>query len=340
MHEQLSEDDLALIHALQLWPRASWSSLAPVLGASPPALAIRWTRLRDSQVAWVYAYPLGGVAPRHRQLAIVELDCAPGKLDDVVRTLEGMTHVRAIEYAARGRDLMTIIAAPNFETLSSLILDEVSRIPYVVSTRTHLGTEMHIEGRQWRLDALDAGQQAAIEKAAKAAAPQQRGAPVDITSSTYAPLVSVLSRDGRATAIDIADQVGRPASTVRRQLARLLKAGALAMRCELSQLHTRWPVSVTWWCRMPKPLLLSVVARMRVEPRVRMCMSMTGPANFVLFGWTASLTDLMQLQGVLEDLLPPGAIIDSSVTLRTRKRAGWLLRPDGRLDTDTPQPFQ
>jgi hypothetical protein len=69
-------------------------------------------------------------------------------------------------------------------------------------------------------------------------------------------------------------------------------------------------------------------------------MSMTGPANFVVFAWTAGLTDLMQLQGVLEDMLPPGAIIDSSVTLRTRKRAGWLLRPDGRLDTDTPQPAQ
>ncbi|MEV8610023.1 Lrp/AsnC family transcriptional regulator [Amycolatopsis sp. NPDC051373] len=209
-----------------------------------------------------------------------------------------------------------------------------------MSTRTHLGTEMHLEGRQWRLDALDSGQQAAVEKAAKAAAPIRRGAPVDITTPTYAPLMSALSKDGRATAIDIADQVGLPASTVRRQLGRLLKAGALAMRCELSQLHTRWPVSVIWWCRVPKPLLLSVVARMRAEPRVRMCMSMTGPANFVVFAWTAGLTDLMQLQGVLEDLLPPGALIDSSVTLRTRKRAGWLLRPDGRLDTDSPQPAQ
>ncbi|WP_326568908.1 Lrp/AsnC family transcriptional regulator [Amycolatopsis rhabdoformis] len=340
MHEPLSEDDLALIHALQIWPRASWSSLAPVLGASPPALASRWTRLRENQVAWVYAYPLGGVAPRHRQLAIVELDCAPGRLDDVVATLEGLVHVRAIEYAARGRDLMTIVAAPNFEKLSSLILDELSRTPGVVSTRTHLGTEMHIEGRQWRLDALDTGQLAAIEKAARAATPVQREMPLDITSPAYAPLVSQLTRDGRATAIDIAEQVGRPASTVRRQLGRLLKAGALAMRCELSQLHTRWPVSVTWWCRVPKPLLLSVVGRMRAEPRVRMCMSMTGPANFVVFAWTAGLTDLMQVQGVIEDLLPPGAIIDSSVTLRTRKRAGWLLRPDGRLDTDSPQPAQ
>ncbi|WP_432845792.1 Lrp/AsnC family transcriptional regulator [Amycolatopsis sp. CA-161197] len=340
MQEQLSEDDLALIHALQLWPRASWSSRAPVLGTSAPALASRWIRLRENEVAWVYAYPLGGVAARNRQLAIVEFDCAPGRLDDVVGTLEGLVHVRAIEYAARGRDLMTIVAAPTFEKLSSLILDELSRIPGVQSTRTHLGTEMHIEGRQWRLDALDAREQAAIEKAAKAATPSPRGAPVDITAPTYAPLMSALSKDGRATAIDIADQVGRPASTVRRQLGRLLKAGALAMRCELSQLHTRWPVSVIWWCRVPKPLLLSVVARMRAEPRVRMCMSMTGPANFVVFAWTAGLADLMQLQGVLEDLLPPGALIDSSVTLRTRKRAGWLLRPDGHLDTDTPQPAQ
>ena len=334
MHDQLSEDDLALIHALQLWPRATWSALAPILSSSPPVLAARWTRLRQSRLAWVYAYPLGGVARGSRQLAIVELDCGPGAVDDVTARLESLPYVRALEYAARGRHLMLIVTAPSFNRLSSLILDELSRVPGVMSARTHLGVHMHVEGRQWRLDALDREQRSAVDAAAKVAAPGLRGGPpVDLGSSTYAPLAAVLGVDGRATATEIADRIDRPASTVRRQLARLMKAGALAMRCEVSQLHTRWPVSVSWWCRVPTTALDSVVASMRAEPRVRMCMSMTGPANFVVFAWTADMVDLMQLQGVLENLLLPGGIIDSSVALRTRKRAGWLLAPDGRLDS-------
>jgi DNA-binding Lrp family transcriptional regulator len=261
------------------------------------------------------------------------VDCAPGAIDEVTERLENLPYVRGLEYAARGRHLMLIVTAPSFMRLSSLILDELARVPGVVSTRTHLGAHMHIEGRQWRLDALDREQRTAIDVAARAAASQFRGGPpVDLDSPTYAPLATVLGVDGRATAIDIAERIGRPASTVRRQLVRLMKAGTLAMRCEVSQLHTRWPVSVTWWCRVPTTVLDSVVASMRAEPRVRMCMSMTGPANFVVFAWTADMVDLMQLQGVLENLLLPGGIIDSSVTLRTRKRAGWLLSADGRLD--------
>ncbi|MFI5709363.1 Lrp/AsnC family transcriptional regulator [Kribbella sp. NPDC051620] len=333
MHEQLEEADLALIHALQIWPRAGWSALATILDSSASALANRWTRLRQSRLAWVYAYPLGGVAPGSSQLAIIELDCTPAAVDEVAERLENLPYVRGLEYAARGRHLMLIISAPSFTRMSELIIDELARTPGVASIRSHLGTQMHVEGRQWRLDSLDPGQRAAIQAAARLTQHHHRGGPpVDIESSTYAPLVMALGKDGRATATEIADRIGRPASTVRRQLTRLFKAGALAMRCEVSQLHTRWPVSVSWWCRVPTALLPSIADKMRAEPRVRMCMSLTGPANFVVFAWTSDLTDLMKLQGTLEDLLPAGGVIDTSVTLRTRKRAGWLLSADGRLD--------
>ncbi|MEU6263512.1 hypothetical protein [Saccharopolyspora shandongensis] len=56
--------------------------------------------------------------------------------------------------------------------------------------------------------------------------------------------------------------------------------------------------------------------------------------------------DLMNMQDSLEKLLPAGGIVNSSVILRTRKRVGWLMHPDGRCTgeviplpgpaTDTP----
>jgi DNA-binding Lrp family transcriptional regulator len=332
-HQRLSEADLALIHALQLWPRANWSALAPVLSSSPQALAARWTHLRDNRLAWVYAYPLGGVAASSRQIAVVEIDCAPGATDTVAERIAGLSCVRGLDFAAYGRDLLVIVTAASFRRMSAFILDELTHVPGVVSVRSHLGARLHVEGRQWRLDALDPGQQVAVEAAAAAAAPHLRGCgPIDLQSATFAPLVSVLAVDGRATANDIAERIGRPPSTVRRQLAQLLRAGALAMRCEMSQAHTRWPVSVAWWCRVPHAALPAVVARFAAEPRVRMCLSVTGPANIFVVAWAADFPDLMRSQAALEILLPPGAIVDSSVSLRCRKRAGWLLAPDGRLD--------
>ncbi|MGW5649214.1 hypothetical protein ACWEV3_37870 [Saccharopolyspora sp. NPDC003752] len=64
---------------------------------------------------------------------------------------------------------------------------------------------------------------------------------------------------------------------------------------------------------------------MREDSRVRLCMSVTGSANLVVNAWTADMGDLC-----LERLLPAGGIVNSSVILRTRKRVGWLMHPDGR----------
>ncbi|MDH6109724.1 DNA-binding Lrp family transcriptional regulator [Kitasatospora sp. MAP12-15] len=60
LHEQatiLSEDDLALINALQLRPRASWTVLGAALGVDPVTVARRWNRLARRGEAW------GGGAP-------------------------------------------------------------------------------------------------------------------------------------------------------------------------------------------------------------------------------------------------------------------------------------
>ncbi|QUQ68851.1 helix-turn-helix domain-containing protein [Kutzneria sp. CA-103260] len=337
--DQLSEDDLALLHALQLWPRASWTALAPILSSSPSVLAARWNRLRSNNLAWVYAYPLGGVARGSRQVAVVEVDCASGVAVEVARELETRPYVRGLDFAASGRHLMLVVTAKSFTRMSSHIVDELARIPGVASTRSHLSAHMHVEGRQWRLDALDPRQQAAVEAAAHCAAPDIRdSAFIDLGSEAYAPLLSVLGIDGRATATDIAERIGRPASTVRRQLGLLLRAGALAMRCEMSQQHTRWPVSVTWWLRAPHAVTATVVARLRAERRIRMCMSVAGTANLVVTAWTADLADLMRLQAAVESMLPSNGIVDTSVSLRTRKRSGWLLAPDGRLDRSHSSP--
>jgi DNA-binding Lrp family transcriptional regulator len=98
----------------------------------------------------------------------------------------------------------------------------------------------------------------------------------------------------------------------------------------VAQLLTRWPVCVTWWCRVPGAEIDAVVAALRREPRVRLCLSLTGPANFLVTAWTSSLADLLQLQTWLETALAGGEVVDASVILRTRKRMGWLLHPDGR----------
>ncbi|SFQ76215.1 Lrp/AsnC family transcriptional regulator [Amycolatopsis rubida] len=324
-----SEEDLALIHALQLRPRAPWSALAGVLGASPTALAQRWTRLREAGLAWITAYPVHGVLAGGAMVALVEMDCLPGTVDDVVRRLEQLPRVHNIEYAAQGRDLLLTVSAASMEALSALLLDELPRLPGVASLRSHIGGRMHIEGSQWQLDSLDAGQRAAILQAGHEEH-DRPNEPIYLRSPVFAPLVSALAFDGRATAAELAKQLDRPTSSVRRQLSALARSRTLRIRCEVAQLHTRWPMHVIWWCRLPGRDLPAAVARLRENPRVRLCMSVTGAANLVVNAWTADMAELLAMQDSLEQLLPGGGILTGSVILRTRKRVGWLMHPDGR----------
>lgn len=332
MHRELTEADLALVHALQHRPRAAWSELAPVLGASSATLAARWHRLRAEGLSWVTAYPIAALTGS-ALTALVEVDCAPGTVTDVSSRLAADPRVATIEHAARGRDLILTVIAGSFADMASVLLDDLAVAAGVVSTRAHITARVHLEGSRWRLDALDAGQRDALRERERSERADV-GPPVDLLGSTYAPLIRALGRDGRATATQLATATRRPASTVRRQLARLIRSRSVVFRCEVAQLHTRWPICVTWWCRVPGARQDDLVAELRAEPRVRLCLSLTGPANFLVTMWTASLPDLMTMQTWLEDHLGGGEIVDTSVILRTRKRMGWMLHPDGRCTGD------
>jgi hypothetical protein len=101
------------------------------------------------------------------------------------------------------------------------------------------------------------------------------------------------------------------------------------LRCDVAQTLTRWPVTVMWWCRVSGADLDRVVRHVRSDARLRLCVLLTGPANFLVAASTASLHDLMRMRVWLESAVPVGGVVDVTVGLRTRKRIG-LLHPAGR----------
>ena len=69
----VTEEDLALINALQIAPRLSWADAAEVLGVHATTLAARWERLTAAGAAWVTAHPMGD--PQKMCLAFVDVEC-------------------------------------------------------------------------------------------------------------------------------------------------------------------------------------------------------------------------------------------------------------------------
>ena len=329
MSELLTESELSLIHALQIRPRATWSELAPILRTTSATLARRWESITERGLAWITAYP-APMTGAGAFTAMIEVTCDLSGTKALVEALTRDPRVASIEHAARGRDLILTVQTGSLHKLSDLVLEELPRHPSVNSTRTHTCTALHAEGSRWRLDSLDTAQSAAI--AALENTPPQSGSarPESLTDEVARALVRELTRNGRASAREIASVIDRPASSVRRQLAGLLRSRAVVLRCDVAQDATRWPITVTWWCRLPVRAHREVVEIVNARPELRLCMSLTGPANFLVSMWVPSLPDLLRVQEWLESRAPSLEIIDSSVTLRSRKRMGWELDTHGR----------
>jgi DNA-binding Lrp family transcriptional regulator len=324
VHQVLGEADLALIHALQVAPRVSWAQAAPVLGASPTALAERWARLRNSGLAWITAQ----VNPSRADLtvAFVEVDCLPEARSDVVRRLCQDPRAVTVEEAARGRDLQVTVFVRDLPALTRFVLDDLPRVPGVRQTRSRLATGLHVEASRWRLDVLEPAQVRALA----ALAGQYRGEPGGTPPRDPWPLAEALAVDGRLTASELARRTGRNAATVRRQLPRLLASGLLTFRCEVSQFDANYPVSCNWLARVPVEEHTRTVQALATLPELRLCVTTTGETNIMLTAWTRSLADLLSLERLIGERLPWLSIVDSSVTLRVAKRMGWLLGEGGR----------
>ncbi|MCZ0971168.1 Lrp/AsnC family transcriptional regulator [Streptomyces albulus] len=151
----LSGLDARLVHALQISPRASWQTVAPVLDIDPVTAARRWSRLERSGLAWVTGYP-GRRLLERLVTAFIEIDCRSGSVDAAARALADVPQVATVEHMAGGRDLLITVFVPGLGELSALLLGTIATLPGVTATRAGSPPALYGEGSWWRLRALTA----------------------------------------------------------------------------------------------------------------------------------------------------------------------------------------
>lgn len=314
----LEETDRALVNVLQVAPRASFTEVGAALAINAVTVARRWARLHDNGLAAVTAYPNLAAWARHRCMAFVEVDCDPAAREDVVARLARVPRIASVTMASSGRDLYLTVLAPDLAELSATVLG----LTGIRGTRTHLVTRLFTEGATWRLDALDSEQRAALHPTSRAAA---------VLPDTDRDLLLALSDDGRRSVAEIAERTGTSTSTARRRLAGALRAGTLSFRCETTQRVTGWPVSASFWARVPPHELRAVAAGLVGLPEIRMCAAVTGADNLVISLWLRSLADSQRFEEQLSTRFPTLSVTDRTIELRAAKRMGCLLAPDGHV---------
>ncbi|MEV4646561.1 Lrp/AsnC ligand binding domain-containing protein [Saccharopolyspora sp. NPDC049357] len=318
----VDEVDLALVNALQIRPRASWSLVGRVVGIDPVTAARRWERLERNGQAWISAYP--PITPNQAN-AFVEIECEPGRGVPVAEELAEDPQAMTVDVTAGGRDVLVTVCAPNPEVLSSYLLERMSRVRHLRHVRSHLVIKTYTEGSRWRLRALDQEQLATMAREADDSGEQPAGRP---SEEDWAIAVT-LAANGRAAISELAEAASTSASTVRRRLARLTASQQLRLRCELARTLTGWPVYAWFFAKVATAHLDETGRALARIPEVRSVTSTAGPYNLIISVWLRSLVDVQELETQMTRGLPHLDVIDRSIAVRPVKLVGRLLDERG-----------
>lgn len=314
--------DRAVVHALQIQPRASWAQLAAVLDIDPATVARRWERMRAAGIAWVTAYP---AAPHSMRGAMVEVDCL-GRPLDVVEQLMDEPECLTIDVVSGGRDLMLTVVARDELALSDYVLSRLASVAGIRALRTHPITGVFAEGSTWRLNGLTDAQRERITKLrTRPAAP----APRPPLSPVEHAVGALLAEDGRMKAADVAARTGLPVRRAREIIAHLVSSGWVILRTDLSRSFSGWPVCAWYFLRAPSARVTHAAAQLATIDEIRAVIVTAAPHNIMAAVWMQSAADVTRLEARIESRLPGVAILDRCITLRPAKLVGITLDARG-----------
>ncbi|MEU7003849.1 AsnC family transcriptional regulator [Nonomuraea sp. NPDC046570] len=316
----MDETDLALVDALQINPRVSWTKLGRVLGVAPITLARRWQRLEDAGAAWVSI--ANSNARAHG--GIIELTCSPGTEMEVATRLAELPYVSTVGITSGEYHVFANIVASTLAATTNVLLNGLPRLPHVIRMRSHVFGGL-FGGMVWRLGVMNSTQTEQIREAI--GPPPQEIRPFGLLDRA---LFLALSRDGRRTYTDLAEELGTTPQAVRRRLDRLQRNGDIAFRCDVARRLAGWHSMAFLWLTIPDTDLRAVGSRLADWPETRMCAAVASSTNLALIVNLRSFEHLEELLIRLTRGFPSVSVTERRLILRQVKIYGRMVDEDGR----------
>lgn len=327
----ITDDDLRLINALQVRPRASWTLLGNALHANPVTLARRWDRLVSAGHAWVTIAPdISGATLPQPAVALVEVHCQPGTVMSTAQAFAAVPEVVTIDVTAGGRDLMLTLVAPDQTALAALLLEQLHTLGSVVSMQSHPVARAHTDASTWRLRTLSRPEIKALTPPIATARPDTRLTPLDVL------VAAELARDGRVTASEVAHRLAISPRRARDSLTTLTSSTQLRFRVELLRSRSGYPVYAWYLLQCSATQRDRLAAQLGAREEIRAVLSTIGPHSLAVAVWMRTLEDVHRLETAIENQIPGARIVDRSVVLRTVKRMGHVLDETGRATNFVP----
>jgi DNA-binding Lrp family transcriptional regulator len=220
----------------------------------------------------------------------------------------------------------SLVFAGDMDALGEMLLDRLPGIDGTARARGHTGLEW-FSGVRWRLGAISSSQARSL--ADGSAGGGGRDARTVLLADADRALFLLLQKDGRAGYRELARELGTSEDAVRRQLASLLRRGAISFRTDFVRGSGGWPAELVLWLAVPPERLEPVGADLGKWPQTRICMSVVGEANLLVMSQVHRLGDITGLLRRVREAFPEAMVRDQRVVLRPVKSWGRLLDRSG-----------
>jgi DNA-binding Lrp family transcriptional regulator len=323
----MDEVDFALVNALQISPRASWSQLEPIVGVDATTLSRRWTRLVDSGLVWSSCFavtPSEWTQLPSGVLALVEVSCVAGERENVMDRIAQNPSVLTIDCTSGSRELILTLSFMSVSAVDAYVAAELSAVAGVLATRTHFTRTFFKEGTSWRLGVLSQRQVRALH-ALPATGIDAPAAPTRL----HGLVITGLAGDIRRPATSIAEEIGMSVATVTRAIGQILHAPWARTRIDFAHNVVGYNASIMLWFSVPHHQLETVGVGLALMPETRMCCSVINSANLAVVLWLRDLREFDAIEAKIARAFPSAMIEDRWMLPRFAKRLGHILTPAG-----------
>jgi DNA-binding Lrp family transcriptional regulator len=323
-------DDLRVIRALQLAPRASFARIAEVLGMHERTVARRYRSLHREGVLRVF----GAVNPvgLGQQIWQVRVRCRPDAAEALAAGLSARDDVVWVGLTAAGSEVTFTLRTVTTERRDLLLTRTLPRAAHVLDIDA--AVVLHIFLGMSPDDWSALGRHLTLEETAalssgQPVSPARTAERFDLEEHDAA-LLRLLARDGRASTAALAQAAGISEGRASRRVATLIERGVVVIDNDLASEAFGYGVRACLLLRVA-PSHIEAVGRSLAElPEVGFVASTSGRNNVMASMTCRELSDLYEFTTAQVGALDGIQNLEVLPFQRIVKQSGGLL-VDGRL---------
>lgn len=319
VRHQLNETDSRIAAAMLAAPRASWRTVARVLGISERTVVRRSAPLFGDGTLRATAVRNPVHFPDLIPLAL-RIRCKPDRIGAVAATLARRPDTLWVDVLGGGDEICTILFLDGPDGRNNLLLRDLPATPAVQSWTSHVLLRVFPAAFDWSGGLLSEAELTSLRPDMPAVDTRSALQPVDHQ------LITALIEDGRASYTDLARRADTTALTARRRLEALVGGQVLRLATEVDLARLGIRTEALLWITVAPGGLEETGRQLSRHPQVRFASATTGTANLLVAVAAADLNALYHFMSDTIGALEHISTVEVTPILTGVKRTG-LVRP-------------